>query len=124
MTQLAATQACDMSAVLSRKLAAAHAEEAALADRLSALETELALNAERLSNISAVDRATVPPSLAHRHALLNRRIVDLKELRASLIANRAKRRRMIDELTQRKEAIDAALAVLRQQTSSRDADAP
>jgi chromosome segregation ATPase len=103
---------------LSQKLAAARSEETLFADRLSALEAELALSAARLDEMRAPDSAPTPPAAAHRRGVLNQRIANLLELRASLVAERAKRRRSIDEMAQRKDAIDAALEVLRQQTSS------
>ncbi len=102
-------------AALSAKLASARTEESHFADRLIALEAELALNSTRLDAMKAPPGAK--PSIAHQRALLNQRIADLLELRASLVAERAKRRRLIDEMAQRKEAIDAALAVLREKAA-------
>lgn len=102
---------------LSEKLASARADETNYANRLSALETELALNAARLEELTT-------PESGRRRVLLKQRIADLLELRASMIAERAKRRRLIDEMVQRKEAIDAALAVLRDKASPMLAAAP
>lgn len=100
-------------AALTAKLAAARSEEIAFAERLAALEVELALNVARRDGMQTADSGLFAGSGAYRRGLLNQRIADLLELRASLIAERAKRRRVIDEMAQRKEAIGAALAVLR-----------
>lgn len=102
-------------AALSAKLASARTEESHFAERLAALESELALNSARLDAMKSPHGAK--PSSMHQRALLNQRIADLLELRAALVTERAKRRRMIDEMAQRKEAIDAALAVLRAKSS-------
>ncbi|HBS33582.1 MAG TPA: hypothetical protein DEA50_00700 [Parvularcula sp.] len=99
---------------MSAKLASARTEEQHFADRLATLEADLALNLARLETTRAPNGAK--PSPSHQRALLNQRVADLLELRSSLIAERAKRRRLIDEMAQRKEAIDAALAVLRQKS--------
>lgn len=104
-------------AALSEKLAAARSEEAIFANRLADLEAELALNAARLEEMRSLGQRPLSPANTHRSSLLNQRIADLLELRASLIAERSKRRRMIDEMSQRKEAIDAALSVLREKTA-------
>lgn len=101
---------------LSAKLASARVEEIAVADRLSSLEGQLVLENARLDAMTAPGHAASTTALSHRRSLLNRRIADLLELRAALIAERAKRRRLIDEMAQRKEAIGAALAVLRAKT--------
>jgi hypothetical protein len=103
---------------LSAKLASARLEEVAVADRLLSLEGQLALENARLDAMTASGHAASSTSICHKRSLLNRRIADLLELRAALIAERAKRRRLIDEMAQRKEAIGAALAVLRGKTAS------
>ena len=118
MTQSPMTHAGDALAVLSAKLNAARSEESRFADRLAALETELSLNVARLESLNVADKASASPATIHRAHRLNQRIADLLELRAGLIAERARRRRMIDEMAQRKEAIGAALAVLREKTAS------
>jgi chromosome segregation ATPase len=102
-------------AALSAKLASARTEESHFADRLTALESELALSTARLDAMESPHSER--PLSAHHRVLLNQRIADLLELRAALVAERAKRRRSIDEMAQRKEAIDAALAVLREKAA-------
>ena len=118
MTHSPMTHAGDALAVLSAKLSAARSEESLFADRLAALETELSLNVARLESLKDAEKAGPAPATVHRAHRLNQRIADLLELRAGLIAERARRRRMIDEMAQRKEAIGAALAVLREKTAS------
>ncbi|MDZ7627932.1 MAG: hypothetical protein U5J99_05915 [Parvularculaceae bacterium] len=100
---------------LAAKLAAARVEEGLCADRLASIESDLALNRIRLEE-AASSETQLP---AHTSILLRQRVADLMEVRSSLIAERARRRREIDEMTQRQEAIDAALAVLRARTEPR-----
>lgn len=99
---------------LAVKLAAARVEENLCADRLASIESDLSLNRIRLEE-AAAGETQLP---AHTLVLLRQRVADLLEVRSSLIAERARRRREIDEMTQRQEAIDAALAVLRARTAS------
>ncbi len=102
----------DASSAISRRLATARADECACGERLLTIEAELAVTrASKIEKNAPAGVAVFPD--AHRTALLNQRIANLIELRASLIAERTRRRREIDEMTQRKEAVDAALAVLR-----------
>lgn len=114
MAHSPATHARSALADLTEKLASALAEDATCASRLSAIELELALNVARLAELRASDPRPASTATAYRGSLLNQRVADLRELRASMVAARAKRRRLIDEMAQRKEAIDAALAVLRE----------
>lgn len=105
---------------LTEKLALARNDELLGADRIAALDMELALCAARLADMPAPQEEV---ATAHRRAVLNQRLSNLGDLRASLVAERARRRRSIDELSQRKEAIEAALACLREQALSRIASA-
>jgi nitrogen-specific signal transduction histidine kinase len=85
-------------------------DEKLAAERLEAIDADLALHRARWDAASTLSDSRRRASMQHISALL--------ELRSSLLTERLRRRCRIDELAQRKEAITAAIAVLRKQFSA------
>lgn len=113
MGQTPTAHADEALASLSRRLQTVRAEDRICAERLDSVESDLALQRARLD---------ATPQTAGRHrAVYMQRIAGLLELRATLLNERVRRRRDIDDMTQRKEAITAALAVLRDGGKARSA---
>ncbi|MFN0023471.1 MAG: hypothetical protein ACKVS5_06185 [Parvularculaceae bacterium] len=118
MSQSPTNHAADASTSLSRKLCAARAEESACVERLSAIEVDIALYRARIDDLAPEKSAgLIHAAQPRRRFILEQRISALEALRTSMIADRVCRRRDIDEMVQRKEAIDAALAMLRARSS-------
>lgn len=110
MSQNPASQASEALSSLALRLKNARAEEALCTDRLESIDADLALQRARLNAAS--------PKADHLRAVITQRIASLLELRSALTTERLRRRREIDELSQRKEAISAALSVLRASTTA------
>ncbi len=113
MSQNPAYEASAALSNLSLRLNNARTEESLCADRLESIDADLALQRARLDAAS--------PKAEHHRAVIAHRIAGLLELRSALMAERLRRRREIDELDQRREAISAALSVLRERTAAQPA---
>lgn len=113
MHQSPATHASEALSSLARRLRNARVEEGLCTDRLESIDTDLALLHARLD--------AEPQGAQHHRAVIAQRISGLVELRSTLMAERVRRRREIDELDQRKEAITAALSVLRAKATAQPA---
>lgn len=113
MSQSPATHASEALSSLARRLRNARIEESLCADRLESIDTDLALLRARLD----AER----PGARHQRTVIAQRMAGLVELRSTLMAERVRRRREIDELDQRKEAITAALSVLRASATAQPA---
>lgn len=105
MIQNPASHASDALTTLSRRLHDARLDERRCADRLESVDADLALQRARLSADT--------PAENRQRTLIFQRVADLLELRTKLMAERVRLRTEIDDLDQRKEAVSAALAVLR-----------
>jgi hypothetical protein len=110
MVQNPPSHASDALSSLTLRLHNARVEERVCGERLDAIDTDLALQRARLD--------AEPPASERRRTVIAQRIAGLLELRSALTAERVRRRREIDEMEQRKEAISAALAVLRARSSA------
>lgn len=113
MSQNPTAHATDALTSLSRRLLTARAEDRICAERLDSIESDLALQRARLD--------AAPASAGRHRAVYMQRIAGLLELRATLLSERVRRRREIDDMAQRKEAVAAALAVLRDGGNARSA---
>ncbi len=114
MSQSPTAHAACASSTLSKKLSAARSDESGCVERLSSIEADIALYQARLDDLASLQSDGYSESVRTRKRfILEQKICALEALRTTMIADRARRRRDIDEMAQRKEAIDAALAVLR-----------
>jgi len=108
----------DATAAINRNLFKARAEESDCLQRIAAVEADLALEGNKFKAIGDQKQGQCQQfHRSHQSILLQQRIADLAELRSTLINERARRRREIDEMLQRKEAIEAALDVLREKAA-------
>ncbi len=113
MPQNPASHASEALSNLSLRLNNARTEETLCADRLESIDVDLAVQRARLDAVS--------PRAEHQRSVIAQRVAGLMELRSALMAERLRRRREIDELDQRKEAISAALSVLRARSAAQPA---
>lgn len=113
MSQNPASEASAALSSLSLRLNSARTEESLCGDRIESIDADLALQRARFDAAS--------PKAEHQRAVIAQRIAGLLELRSALMSERLRRRREIDELSQRKEAISAALSVLRAKIAAQPA---